>query len=200
MTDKYVLLYIDTGLINQRWKIVEFFIGFDSYILTVGPLFMKMNKGDICPPGAEIETPDECNEALQLAAVLDITLNARKHLVSGAYSDQLGVPHQCSYQAGGDQAFHFNNLLTVDNPGFVNGGYHMICKNGRLFWIALKVARTMTNIVILIEVWIMVIEFLKILPFLTVFTCPSFLRLPKNIETDISLNDSTIVFAGANIT
>ena len=96
---------------------------------------MKMNKGERCPTGAEIQTPDECNKALGFATVLNITLRTRKYLISGSFEDRgsSGVPYQCSYQAGGDQAFHFNNLLTVNNPGFVNGVYFMICKGGKLF-------------------------------------------------------------------
>ncbi len=84
-----------------------------------------MNGGELCPAGTELSTQGGCDASLKWAAELGITLQDRKQLVSGSWSH---VPHQCSYQAGGDQAFHFNKKQTDNVPQFVSGNYKMICK------------------------------------------------------------------------
>ena len=92
---------------------------------------MKMDVNKPCPPGTEITTDDGCDDALKWASQLGIFLQCRKQLLRGSWS---WVPHQCSYQAGGDQAFHFNNKETSNVPEFVNGNYKMICKRGSTFF------------------------------------------------------------------
>ena len=87
-----------------------------------------MEKSEPCPPGTEITTEEECDRALKRATDLEINLQDRNHLVTGKWGH---VPHQCSYQHNGDQAFHFNNRQTKNASGFVNGAYHMICKKGK---------------------------------------------------------------------
>ena len=89
---------------------------------------MKMGQAEVCPSGAEITTRDECDSALQHAAELGITNMGRTSLVAGSWGH---VPYQCSYQHGGDQAFHFNSNQTNNVDDFLNGEYHMICKNGK---------------------------------------------------------------------
>ena len=88
---------------------------------------MKMDRGELCPSGSEITTEEGCDNALKRASELGIVLQGRKHLYVGSWS---WVPHQCSYQARGDQAFHFNKQETSNVPNFVNGKYKMICKIG----------------------------------------------------------------------
>ena len=87
-----------------------------------------MGQAELCPSGAEITTEDECDSALQQATELGITLQGRKTLVAGSW-DRL--PHQCSYQYHGDNAFHFNNEQTNNVAKFVNGAYRMICRKGK---------------------------------------------------------------------
>ena len=86
-----------------------------------------MGQAELCPSGSEITSTDECNRALEFASELGITLGNRKNLISGSWGH---VPYQCSYQAGGDQAFTFNRRETNNVASFVNGGYRMICNNG----------------------------------------------------------------------
>ena len=80
-------------------------------------------------PGTEIITEDECKDALKYAPSLGISLGDRDTLQTGSWDH---VPHQCSYQANGDQAFHFNLKETVNASHFINGGYKMICKKGKI--------------------------------------------------------------------
>ena len=93
-----------------------------------------MGRAEHCQSGTEITTQDECNEALTWASALQINLSGRKQLITGSWDH---VPYQCSYQAGGDQSFHFNQAFhfnlqqTNDVPDFINGGYIMICKKGK---------------------------------------------------------------------
>ena len=89
--------------------------------------FVKMGKGIECKEGTEITTKYECEKALDYAEELGIDLGGRKHLVSGSWSY---VPSHCSYQAGGDKAFHFNARNTSNVRHFENGMYQMICKTG----------------------------------------------------------------------
>ena len=89
---------------------------------------MKMGKAEQCPDGTEITTEEECNGALQLANELGISIRKRHQLQTGSWH---WTPHQCSYQHGGDQAFHFNSRQTNGVDQFLNGNYHMICKNGK---------------------------------------------------------------------
>ena len=91
--------------------------------------YVKKEKGEICSPGTEITTANECKDALRYASSLGITLQNRTTLVEGFFSSDsnLGVAYQCSYQADGDQSFHFNWDKTVQN----DGGYNMICKKGK---------------------------------------------------------------------
>ena len=90
--------------------------------------FFKMGKAEHCPSGSEITTQSDCDSALQHAEELGITLSSRNTLVVGSWAT---LPYQCSYQHNGDQAFHFNSMQTNDAADFLNGGYHMICKNGK---------------------------------------------------------------------
>ena len=84
-----------------------------------------MKKGELCPSGAEITEVDDCRDAVGYAAALGITLGNRKTLVGpGKWGH---VPSGCSYQAGGDQAFHFNKKDSSN--GLDN--YRMICKEGK---------------------------------------------------------------------
>ena len=83
-----------------------------------------MVQDELCPSGSEITAAEECREALGFAAALGITLEARNHLVSGSWDY---VPGGCSYQAIGDQAFHFNQ--NNGNAGLHQ--YNMICKQGK---------------------------------------------------------------------
>ena len=83
-----------------------------------------MVQDELCPSGSEITTAEECRDALGFAAALGITLEARNHLVSGSWDY---VPGGCSYQAIGDQAFHFNQ--NNGNAGLHQ--YNMICKQGK---------------------------------------------------------------------
>ena len=82
-----------------------------------------MDKDELCPPGSEITEAKDCTHALGFAEALSITLEARNTLVSGSWDH---VPSGCSYQAVGDQAFHFN-----ENNGNNDGTYYMICKQGK---------------------------------------------------------------------
>ena len=80
--------------------------------------------GELCKLGTEITDAEDCRDALSYAAALGITLGSRNTLVGpGNWSN---VPKGCSYQATGDQAFHFN-----EKDGKNNGGYRMICKRGK---------------------------------------------------------------------
>ena len=81
--------------------------------------FMKMGENEQCPCGTEITTEEECESALKQATQLEI-YPVRKSLVSGSWT---GVPHQCSYQHEGDEAFHWN----TNSQGQQNN-YRMICK------------------------------------------------------------------------
>ena len=89
--------------------------------------FVKMEQGETCPSGTEVTTKEECDDALKLASQLGIQLKSRKTLVVGGWSF---VPSQCSYQAGGDNAFHFNKVNTENVPWFLNGMFKLICKKG----------------------------------------------------------------------
>ena len=86
-----------------------------------------MEKAELCPSGAEITTEDECRSALKYASSIGITLQNRRTLKTGSWSH---VPYQCSYQAGGDQAFHFNRKETNNVDYFLDGMFKMICKKG----------------------------------------------------------------------
>ena len=83
-----------------------------------------MRKAEVCPPGSEITTPDECKNAMTFATSLGISLMPAKPLVIGDYDH---VPFQCSVQAGGhgDQVMIFNQKETN-----VTGTNRMICKKG----------------------------------------------------------------------
>ena len=97
-----------------------------------------MGKGEACSPGTEIISESTCEDALQYAPLLGITLNNRFTLVKGSLSNIPGyrhiVPHQCSYQSNGDQAFYFNREETNEASEFLNGWYKMICRTGK-FWL-----------------------------------------------------------------
>ena len=86
-----------------------------------------MEKAELCHSGAEITTEDECRSALKYASSIGITLQERKNLKTGSWDH---VPYQCSYQAGGDQAFHFNHKEPSNGDQFLDGFYKMICKQG----------------------------------------------------------------------
>ena len=88
-----------------------------------------MKKAQLCEFGKEIETEEECKDALAHVYLLGITLQSRKSLVSGSYDD---IPFQCSYQSNGDQAFYFNKKEVSNAKGFPSGEYKMICKKGKI--------------------------------------------------------------------
>ena len=90
---------------------------------------MQMDTGKICESGSELLTEDDCTDALKYASELGISLLNRKDLQAGSWNH---VPYQCSYQAGGDNSFHFNNKQTNNVHDFVNGMYKMICKTGKI--------------------------------------------------------------------
>ena len=89
-----------------------------------------MDGGELCPSGTEITTENGCDDALKWASELGISLQNRKQLVAGSWTH---VPHQCSYQSQGDQAFHFNNKQVENARDFLNGWYKMICRKGSTF-------------------------------------------------------------------
>ena len=89
--------------------------------------FVMMRKTESCPTGKEITTEEECKNALAEVYLLGISLGSRKNLVSGSWNH---VPYQCSYQANGDKAFHFNQKEVSDVKEFKNGMYKMICRKG----------------------------------------------------------------------
>ena len=84
-----------------------------------------MDQDELCPSGSEITEAEDCIDALRFAGALGITLQARNNLVSGNWNH---VPSGCSYQAVGDQAFHFN--LNDSSNGLHQ--YKMICKQGKI--------------------------------------------------------------------
>ena len=88
-----------------------------------------METAQLCPPGTEITTIDECKDAFKFASDMDIS---GKGFLSGSWS---WVPYQCSYQSTDErQRFHFNSEKTSnDIDEFINGAYKMICKNGKLY-------------------------------------------------------------------
>ena len=89
-----------------------------------------MGKAELCPPGTEITTEKECKAALRYASSIGIfppSYGERKSLATGSW-DQ--VPYQCSYQALGDHAVHFNQKKTSNVEQFLSGFYKMICKQG----------------------------------------------------------------------
>ena len=90
-----------------------------------GPLlYTKMQKGEFCPSGTEIKDIEDCRNAVRYAVELGIKLESRKTLVGpGNWG---WVPSGCSYQAVGDQAFHFNQK---DSSNGLQQ-YRMICKKG----------------------------------------------------------------------
>ena len=89
--------------------------------------FMEMDPGIDCPEGTQITEEEDCKDALDYAEELGIDLGRRKHLVSGSWSH---VPSHCSYQAGGDKAFHFNRRKTSNVKLLKRKMYQMICKTG----------------------------------------------------------------------
>ena len=85
-----------------------------------------MDEGKSCPVGSEITTQDDCNEALKVASELGIVLQSRKQLQVGSFPN---APHQCSYLASGDQAFHFNHdANTNSNRLCKSKEFKMICR------------------------------------------------------------------------
>ena len=80
-----------------------------------------MEQGELCPSGSEITTSNECKHALEYAPLLGITHNSRKWIGPGNWGH---VPFQCSYQAGGDQAFHYNHCL-LDLLLLINSKYRI---------------------------------------------------------------------------
>ena len=90
--------------------------------------YVLMDKASLCYPGKEITTEDECKDALENTYLLGITLQSRTSLINGSWDH---VPYQCSYQAGGDQAFHFNRKETSNVNKFLNGMFMMVCYKGK---------------------------------------------------------------------
>ena len=101
--------------------------------------YVKKGTGEECSAGTEITNEVECKDALRYASSLGITLGNRNTLVEGSWNH---VPRQCSYQANGDQAFHFNRNETKNASGFLNGGYRMICKKGKIWIPYVKIVKT----------------------------------------------------------
>ena len=84
-----------------------------------------MKEGEFCPSGTEITDANDCRDAVRYAVALGITLESRNTLVGPG--DWSHVPSGCSYQANGDQAFHFNRKDSSDGLQ----KYRMICKKGK---------------------------------------------------------------------
>ena len=91
---------------------------------------MKMGKAELCPLGTEITTIEECDNALQWAPRLCISVQDNKNLVAGSWNGTWAPPYQCAYQHQKNHAFHFNseNVQPYDTLNFVNGRYRMVCK------------------------------------------------------------------------
>ena len=86
--------------------------------------YTKMEQGEFCPAGTEITEADDCRNAVRYAVELGIKLESRNTLVGpGNWG---WVPSGCSYQADGDQAYHFNQK---DSSNGLRQ-YRMICKEG----------------------------------------------------------------------
>ena len=90
-----------------------------------------MGKAEHCPAGTEIKTEKECSEALNFASDLGITIetSSSKRVTVGSWGF---LPYQCSFRAGGDQNFFFNNRKSDSPKLFLNGMHKMICKNGKI--------------------------------------------------------------------
>ena len=84
-----------------------------------------MEMGELCKLGTEITDAEDCREAVSYAAALRITLGSRNTLIGpGTWA---WVPKGCSYEAVGDQAFHFNEKDSSNGLDH----YRMICKRGK---------------------------------------------------------------------
>ena len=90
-----------------------------------------MGHGYECPPENEITTAEECTDALKWHLELGLNVVKRTALQEGSWDY---VPYGCSYQAGGDSAFHWNKMYQnrLDVPSFINGNYKMICRKGTI--------------------------------------------------------------------
>ena len=88
-----------------------------------------MATGVHCPIGMDIDTDVECEDALLWAFDLGINLYSTRSssVVSGSWGS---VPYKCSYQSGGDLAYHFNSRDTGEPTAFLSGNYKMICRKG----------------------------------------------------------------------
>ena len=78
-----------------------------------------------CPAGTEITTEERCKEADDWA--LAMGFSPTRPVQSGRWN---GVPRQCSSQAGGDKAIHYNTFDATDNHRFTSGEFVMICEKG----------------------------------------------------------------------
>ena len=90
-----------------------------------------MGNAQPCSPGTEIETLDECTDALTWSVDLGIQgWQTRFSVVQEGSWDY--VPYQCSYQSNGDLAFYFGTEPHKNAEEFSNGNYQMICKKGKM--------------------------------------------------------------------
>ena len=78
-----------------------------------------------CPIGYEIISRDRCQEAYGQAHLLYLTPN--RSLQTGSWD---GVPHQCSFQAGFDDSFHWSSNKSANNARFDTGEFVRICEAG----------------------------------------------------------------------
>ena len=81
--------------------------------------FMKMGENEVCQPGAEIKTKDECDSVKEWAITLGINNQDTKE---GSWTD---VPYQCSYQQSGGRLYFNRRRSKVISPNYL-----MICKKG----------------------------------------------------------------------
>ena len=89
-----------------------------------------MGKAELCPVGTEIDTETECIDALNYASDLEIELRVSPRSPKVSVGSWGFLPYQCSYRAGGDQSFFFNNRKGDNTKHFLSGMHKMICKNG----------------------------------------------------------------------
>ena len=92
--------------------------------------YMQMGNAQKCPEGTEIETLDECKDAMRWSEDLGIHSWTKAGQITTA--SWTGIAPQCSYQSNGEQHFHFNTLETENAVQFLDGNYQMICKKGKV--------------------------------------------------------------------
>ena len=91
-----------------------------------GPPFMAMGKAEPCPSGYEITTKEDCELAMKKYSLdFGIYFKSRKAFASGSWNV---MPYGCSYRAGGDNSFYFNERKAKNVRSFLSGMNKMICK------------------------------------------------------------------------